>query len=124
MKLNPTYKDLQTYGDKYHFYYHLENHTIVCTTLYKGQMVRGIAKCSPEDDFSLETGKKLAYLRCKKKFLRKKLKRAINAKLDAVVAEARANNNLKKAYMFVCDTELQLDEAEKNLAEFEKTLIK
>ena len=122
MKLNPSYEDLQTYGDKYHFYYHLENHTIVCTTLYKGQMVRGVAKCSPEDDFSLETGKKLAYLRCKTKFLRKKLKRAYNAKRDAVIAEARARNNLNKAYEFVSDSDIQLEVAENELREFESSL--
>lgn len=122
MKLNPSYEDLQTYGDKYHFYYHLENHTIVCTTLYKGKMVRGIAKCSPEDDFSLETGKNLAYLRCKTKFLRKKLKRAYNAKRDAVIAEARARNNLNKAYEFVSDSDIQLEVAENELREFESSL--
>lgn len=122
MKLNTSYADLQEYGEKYHFYYHEENKTVVCTTLYKGQMVRGIAKCSPEDNFSMGAGKKLAYLRCKKKFLRKKLKRAFEAKRDAVLAEARAKNNLAKACEFVSDAQSQLETAEAELAAFESFL--
>lgn len=122
MKLNTSYADLQEYGDKYHFYYNDSNNTVVCTTLYKGQMVRGIAKCSPEDNFSLGAGKKLAYLRCKEKFLRKKLKRAFNAKQDAVIAEARANNNLRKAYEFVADSQMQLEAVEAELAAVEACL--
>lgn len=122
MKLNTSYADLQEYGEKYHFYYHEENKTVVCTTLYKGKMVRGIAKCSPEDNFSLGAGKKLAYLRCKEKFLRKKLKRAFDAKRDAVIAEARANNNLRKAFEFVADSQMQLEAAENELKAFESFL--
>jgi hypothetical protein len=94
MKLEKNYADITAYGEKYHFYHNAETGTIVCTTLYKGQMVRGIAKCSPEDDFDIEIGKKLAYLRCKQKFFKKKVKRACQAYKDAVVANARTNNNL------------------------------
>lgn len=122
MKLEQTYSDINAYGEKYHFYYHEENKTIVCTTLYKEQMVRGIAKCYPEDEFNLEVGKKLAYLRCKKKFARKKLKRALRAEHDAFIAEARAKYNLDSACEFVSDSETQLADAINELAEFEAKL--
>lgn len=122
MKLEQTYSDINAYGEKYHFYYHEENRTIVCTTLYKGQMVRGIAKCNPDDEFNLEGGKKLAYLRCKAKFARKKLRRATKARDDAFIVANRANHYLEKAREFVADSEMLLDNALNELKEFEAKL--
>jgi hypothetical protein len=122
MKLEQTYSDINAYGEKYHFYYHEENKTIVCTTLYKEQMVRGVAKCDPEDEFDLEIGKKLAYLRCRKKFARKKLRRALRAECNAMIAEARAKYNLDSAHEFVSDSEMQLADAINELAELEAKL--
>ncbi len=122
MKLTQTNSDIANYGEKYHFYYNVETGTIVCTTIYKGQMVRGIAKCSPEDSFELETGKKLAYLRCKAKFARKKLQRARKAYAEAVIVEARAKNNLSKAVDFVNDSDYQLELATNELMNFEYEL--
>ena len=122
MKLEQTNSDITEYGKKYHFYYHEENRTIVCTTTYKGQMVRGIAKCDPDDDFDLDDGKKLAYLRCKTKFARKKIKRALKAERDAFVVANRAKYNLDKACEFVSDSEIQLEDAINELKEFEAKL--
>jgi hypothetical protein len=122
MKLEKTYADIAAYGEKYHFYHNADNGTIVCTTMYKGQMVRGIAKCSPEDNFDIETGKKLAYLRCKEKFSRKKLRRARSAYEESVIVEARAKNNLNKAVDFVNDSNYQLELATNELINFENEL--
>ena len=122
MKLTQTNSDISNYGEKYHFYHNVDTGTIVCTTLYKGQMVRGIAKCSPEDRFDVETGKKLAYLRCKAKFARKKLRRAEKAYDEAVVVAARAQNNLNKATYFVNDSDYQLTIATDELTVFERKL--
>jgi hypothetical protein len=122
MKLATSHEDLMAYGRKYHFYHNEDNNTIVCTTIYKGQMARGIAKCDPTDNFDMETGKKLAYLRCKKKFAQKKLKRANKAYEDAIIADARAKHNLCKASDFVQDAVLQLSAANNDLAAFEKSL--
>ena len=122
MKLGSTYEDYLEYGDRCKFYYNKDEQTIICTTLYKGQAVRGIAKCNPEDEFDLELGKKLAYLRCRKKFLRKKMKRALKAERDAIVAEARAKYNLDSAREFVSDSEMQLSSVINELEEFEVKL--
>ena len=122
MKLATSPEDLMAYGRKYHFYHNEDNNTIVCTTIYKGQMARGIAKCDPTDNFDLETGKKLAYLRCKQKFAHKKLKRANTAYSEAIAAEARAKNNLHKAADFLDDAVFQLSAAKRELEEFEKSL--
>jgi hypothetical protein len=122
MKLVTTNSDLMEYGRKYHFYRNTENDTIVCTTIYKGKMVRGIAKCSPEDNFDIELGKKLAYLRCKKKFARKKLKHAHNAYKEAFLVEAKARTNLAKAAEFVNDSDYLLDMVTKELVCLERKL--
>lgn len=122
MKLGSTYEDYLEYGDRYKFYYNKDEETIICTTLYKCQVVRGIAKCNPEDEFNLELGKKLAYLRCRKKFLRKKLKRALQVERDAIIAEARAKCNLANACDFVSDSEIQFNNTINELAKFEAEL--
>ena len=122
MKLEKTYADIAAYGEKYHFYHNADNGTIVCATMYKGQMVRGIAKCNPEDCFDAETGKRLAYLRCKQKFLRKKLKRAKNVRDNAVREYAKARNMYHIAVEFTEDVELQLKVLNSELDEFERKL--
>ena len=119
MELTKTYSDIAEYGEKYHFYHTTDNRTVVCTTLYKGQIVRGVAKCNPEDCFDIEFGKKLAYLRCKHKFMQKKLNRAKKTKDEAIISVAKAKNNLWKADEFVNDVEMQLADINKELNEFE-----
>ena len=119
MKLEKTKSDIAEYGEKYHFYHNPDSGSVVCTTMYKGQMVRGIAKCDPEDEFNIDFGKKLAYLRCKAKFARKKFKHALRVERDAFVAANRAKYNLDKACEFVSDSELQLVNAMVELNDFE-----
>lgn len=122
MKMEMSNKDIITYGTKYHFYYNEDSKTIVCTTLYKGQLARGIAKCNPDDSFDIEVGKKLAYLRCKQKFAQKKLKRARKAHREAIATHAAATNNLSKACEFCMDAEAQLIMATHDLFSFEAEL--
>lgn len=122
MELTKTYSDIAEYGDKYHFYHNTTNGIIVCTTIYKGQIIRGIAKCSPEDNFDIETGKKLAYLRCKRKFTHKKLKRAQAVYFDAARAYAKAKYDFNTAHEFVEDVEIQLNILDNELAQFEQEL--
>lgn len=115
MELTKTYSDIAEYGEKYHFYHNTENGTVVCTRLYKGHIIRGAAKCCPEDNFNLETGKKLAYLRCKEKFMYKKVKRAQCACVEASNAMLEAKDNLVMAREFLEDSENQLESAHKEL---------
>ena len=122
MKLEKTYSDIAEYGEKYHFYHNSENGTVVCTTIYKGKIIRGTAKCSPEDDFDIEAGKRLAYLRCKQKFLRKKLKRAEIVHTEAIREYAKAQNMFAVASEFVEDVKMQLDVLNDDLAQLEQKL--
>lgn len=49
---------------------------VIAISSFAHKLVRGIAKCNPEDDFSLDKGKKLAAARCYKKIAAKKVKSA------------------------------------------------
>ena len=122
MELTKSYSDIAEYGEKCRFYHNFEDNTVVCTTFYKGRTIRGIAKCDPEDDFNLEVGKKLAYLRCRQKFAIKKCERAHKVCDDAFVAVAQAQNNLYRACEFVEDAEMQLEDINKALIDFESKL--
>ena len=110
------------YGDKYRFYRNSKTNMVVCTTIYKGETIRGTAKCSPEDHFDIEAGKRLAYLRCKRKFLHKKLKRAQKVYADAAREHAKAQNTYGVALEFMEDVEFQLETLNNELAKFEREL--
>lgn len=122
MELTKTYSDIAEYGEKYRFYHNAVNGTVVCTTLYKGQTVRGTAKCSPEDNFDIEVGKKLAYLRCRQKFMRKKLKRAQQVYAETVKEYAKIQNMHGVAIEFMEDVEIQLEQINNALSKFKKQL--
>ena len=122
MELTKTYSDIAEYGEKYHFYHNVETGVVVCTRLYKGQIIRGTAKCDPKDRFDIETGKKLAYLRCKHKLLHKKLKRAKTVHAEAIRECAKTQNAYRAAEEFMHDVVMQLDTLDNELIKFEYTL--
>lgn len=59
---------------RYHYYTDGKS-MVIATSTYAKKIVRGIAKCSPEDEFDLEKGKDLA-----------------RARLDLKIAQKRAEN--------------------------------
>ena len=59
---------------KYRFY--TSKNEVIAVSTYEAKTVRGIAKCDPQDEFSLEDGKRLAAARCNAKVARKRLNRA------------------------------------------------
>ena len=108
-----------TYSDKYNFYFNTTTGLVVCATFYKGKLFKGTAKCGPEDVFDLETGKKLAYLRCRQKVLKNKLKRADDAYVQAVLAKVKAEDKYEKALEFASDVDLQYTQSITELNRFE-----
>lgn len=58
---------------KYRYYTNGEN-VVVAVASYAGRTIRGVAKCSEQDEFNLETGKKLAAARCAMKIARARVK--------------------------------------------------
>ena len=62
---------------KYFVYQKDDGSTVVkAESTYCGKRVHGIAKCSPDDEFNLESGMKLAAARCNLKVAERRYKRA------------------------------------------------
>ena len=57
---------------KYNYYTNGKD-IVVAKSSYAGDVVRGVAKCSPEDKFDLEAGKKIAAGRCAIKVAKKRV---------------------------------------------------
>ena len=53
-----------------------EKRTIVALSSFAGQVIRGVARCAPNDTWDVEAGKKLAEARCAIKIAHKRLRRA------------------------------------------------
>jgi hypothetical protein len=74
--------------DKYKFYFATKAdgtpYQVVAVSTYAGRKVKGVAKCDPRDEFSIENGRKLAAARCNLKVAEKRAKRAEKKYADAV----------------------------------------
>ena len=86
-------------------FYLSENNTVVAVSTYAGKVVRGVAKCAPNDTFSLEDGKALAAARCNLKISEKRRNRA-SRKLDearaALAAAMKHYENMEHYYEDSC----------------------
>lgn len=88
---------------------------VVAVSTYAGRTVRGVAKCDPRDNFSLENGKKLAAARCNLKVAEKRKARAMRKYNEASVAMQeqlrfldRMDRYAQDANMEVCDAKAEL----------------
>ena len=95
---------------------------IICISTYAKKVVRGVAKCSPNDNFDIEIGKKLAQLRCDEKIADKRANRALDKYLEAeeILAEAKAYyDDMRKYYL---DSEHKHDKSLSELLDFQKNI--
>ena len=91
--------------------YKSDNKTVALST-FAGKTVRGVAKCSPEDNFSPDFGEKLAAARCNKKIALKRVKCA-NAKLIAAGKELeKAQKQFELMTSYYGDSIRRLKEAD------------
>lgn len=67
--------------EKYRFI--VSDNKVIALSSYAGRTVRGIAVCSPEDEFDLDYGKRLAAARCNEKVCAKRRIRAAQKKAEA-----------------------------------------
>lgn len=67
---------------------------VIVLTKYAGRPVRGIAKCSPNDDFNEDVGRELAQLRCDVKVAKLRMKRAQKKLAEAAEAWRRADEHI------------------------------
>lgn len=74
---------------------------VIAVSKYKGNSVRGVAKCGPDDKFDIEKGETLAIARCLKKIAQKRYadiqRNLIKAQIAAENAKARYNKMSVKA---------------------------
>ena len=87
---------------------------VIVLSKYAGKDVRGIAKCSPNDKFDIETGRELATLRCDEKVAYKRYQRA-----QRKVAEAR--EEVRKATNWLAEME---DYLSRSMTEYNEVLDK
>jgi len=76
---------------KYHFYTDGKK-KVICTTTFAKKMVKGVAVCSDEDTFDLETGKKLAQARADVAYAKKRFDYAKDEFEAAVVLKDYADS--------------------------------
>lgn len=83
---------------RYRFY--VTDNKVICVSSYAGKAVRGIAKCDPKDTFDLETGKKLAQMRCDYKIAQKRVlrARAKHAEATKALGDAREYQDKMQSY--------------------------
>ena len=90
----------------YNFYVDEKNKKVIAVCHYGGKSIRGVAKCSPEDIFDIEYGKKLAVARAEVKVAQAKIRNAATKYLAAAkaadIAEKRFDD-MKQYYMDAVD---------------------
>lgn len=96
--------------DKYRFY--TSKNKVIAVSSYAGKPVRGVAKCDPEDVFSLEDGKKLAAARCNEKISHKRLNRARNRMNEAENAYLAAKRHYEKMQKYFTDSQTSCSKAQ------------
>ena len=86
---------------------------VVAVSTYCGHNVRGVAKCSNEDEFDLEKGMKLAAARCNEKIAEKRVARACYKYKDAIDLHNEAIRYHDKMNAYYADA-IQAREKAKN----------
>ena len=100
--------------DNYKFYISNKNEVIAVST-FAGKSVRGVAKCNPEDEFSLADGKALAMARCNEKIAERRLRRANEKIAEARNAYDYAKRTYDKMKNYLLDSDREYAEAKKNV---------
>ena len=94
---------------KYVFY--TTKNKVIAVSTYAGKIVKGIAKCNPNDTFDLEKGKELAAARCNNKVAKKRCKHAIKQLNEARVALSKARKRVEDMENYVYDAGISEAEA-------------
>ena len=95
--------------EKYRFY--TNGRKVIAVSTYAGKTVRGVAVCHADDNFDLETGKRLAAARCNEKIAEKRMERAANKMFTAGLDVAKAQEHLKEMQDYYNDAYLAFNEA-------------
>lgn len=96
---------------------------VICISTYAKKVVKGIAKCSPNDEFDIEIGKELAKLRCDVKIADKRANRAAEKYIEAEDNLFEANQYFSDMRSYYFDSERKYSEALDKLNDFEKKML-
>ena len=99
---------------RYH-YYTDEKTIVIATSTYGKKIVRGIAKCNPNDEFDLEYGKRLAKARLDYKIAKKRAKRASCKFFDSVEKLNEAERYTDRMERYFEESEDEVDREYRNL---------
>lgn len=114
---------MKTYtNDKYTYFVADKQKKVVAVSTYAGKIVRGVAKCDPRDEFSVEDGKKLAAARCAVKIAKKRNANANAQKKRAYNELVEKQYRLQKMNDYVADSQAALNEANNELATIEASM--
>lgn len=95
----------------------ITDNKVICLSSYMGRTVRGVAKCSPNDEFNEEFGKKLAQARCDYKAAQKRYERAMQKNNEAEDALYAAEQYSDKMDNYLWEAEEAFDDATMTLME-------
>ena len=95
---------------------------VICLSTFAKKSVKGIAKCSPNDTFNLETGRKLAQLRCDFKVANKRADRAADQFVEALELLRLAWDYYNDSKEYYENSEKKCGDALADLTAFEATL--
>ena len=109
-------------NDKYTYFVADKQKKVVAVSTYAGKIVRGVAKCDPRDEFSVEDGKKLAAARCAVKVAKKRNANANAQKKKAYNELVAKQNRLQKMNDYVDDSRRDLNAAISELAAIEASM--
>lgn len=112
--------------ERYKFIINDYKKEVYAISTYCKKTVKGVAKCSPEDDFDIEKGKALAAARCNMKIAKKRVEKLGEAKLELINKISNLEKELKelqKLYMqamrrrfnSISDYEILLDMLDNNI---------
>ena len=107
--------------EKYKFYTNNKD-IVVAISTYAGQEVRGIARCAPEDEFSLEKGKRLAAAKCNYKVAEKRQKSAEKARATSFWNFLEALQEMEYYSNYYRDADEALADAAEEIYELMKEL--
>lgn len=91
---------------------------VICLSTYAKKVVKGIAKCSPNDEFDIEIGRKLAQLRCDEKVCDKRAMRALDRYIEAEYALFEAQEHFNNMRNYYLEAERKHDEVVEELKKF------
>ena len=92
---------------RHKYKYYRANNKIICVSTFAGKPVRGVAVCSPNDEFDYDKGAKLARLRCDAKIATKRFNRADKKLAEANLALGKAKAYAEKMKSYVMDARRQ-----------------